>query len=76
MHENHKILDQMYSFELVNNSLHIIFFFHKVLLASSKCLFWWIKVDKLDYLKIRPRDFKNSFYFGIVEVSSMPGMRQ
>jgi hypothetical protein len=36
----------------------------------------WIKVDKLHYLKNHPRDFKNYFYFGIVEVSSMPGRRQ
>jgi hypothetical protein len=41
-------------------------FFHKVPLAPSMCLFKWIKVDKLDYLKIGSRNFKNSFYFGIV----------
>ena len=39
--------------------------FHKVLLAPSKCLFKWIKVDKSDYLKKRLHDFKDSFYFGI-----------
>ena len=38
----------------------------KMILAPSKCLFKWIKGDKKDYLKKRPRDFKNSFYFGIV----------
>ena len=67
-------LDQMYSSEVLNNTL--LYFFQKVLLAPSKCLFRWIKVDKLDYLKNRPCDFKNSFLGGIVEVSSMPGMGQ
>ena len=38
-----KCLGQMYSFEVVNNSQ---LFIHKVLLAPSKCLFKWIKVDK------------------------------
>ena len=49
---------------------------HKVPLALSKCLSMWIKVDKYDYLKISSRDFKNSFYFGIVSVPSIPGMHQ
>ena len=61
----------MYSFEVVNNSL--LDFFHEVLLAPSKCLFKWINVD---YPKKRPRDFKNSFYFVILQVSSMPGVHQ
>ena len=52
--------------------VHYIFF-HKVLLAPSKCLFKWIKMDKLDYLKKGSRHFKNSFYFGIKKVPSMPG---
>ena len=39
-------------------------FFHKVPLASSMCSFMWIKVDKLDYLKIGSRDFKNYFLGG------------
>ena len=37
------------------------FFFHKVPLASSMCLFMWIKVDKYDFLKIALSDIKNSF---------------
>ena len=41
-------------------------FFQKVPLAPSMSLFMWIKVDKLDFLKIGSRDFKNPFYFGIV----------
>ena len=41
-------------------------FFQKVPLAQSMCLSMWIKVDKQDFLKIGSRDFKNSFYFGIV----------
>ena len=59
-----KIWGQMYSFEVVDN--RPLYIFHKVLLAPSKCLSKGIKVDKLDYLKSHPRDFKNSFYFGIV----------
>ena len=70
-----KILGQMYSFDVVNNS-PLWFFFHKVPLAPSMCLFKWIKVDKLDDLKIGSRDFKNSFYFGIVWFPSIPGMCQ
>ena len=49
-------------------------FFYKVPIASSKCSFMWIKVDKQDYFKISLRNFKNSFYFGIVKVSRIPGM--
>ena len=41
-------------------------FFQKVPLAPSMCLFTWITVDKYDFLKMGSRDFKNSFYFGIV----------
>ena len=44
--------------------------------APSICLFAWIKVDKLDFLKIGSRDFKNSFHFGIVWFPSIPGMCQ
>ena len=40
--------------------------FQKVPLASSKCFFKQIKVDKWHFLKMGSRDFKNSFYFGIV----------
>ena len=36
----------MYSFEVVNNSQ--LYFFHKLLLAPSKCLFKWIKVSNSD----------------------------
>ena len=43
----------MYSFEVVNNS-PLDLFFHKVLLAPSKCLFKWIKVDKRHYFKKCP----------------------
>ena len=39
------------------------FFFHKVSLASSMCLFMWIKVDKYDFLKIALSVIKNSINF-------------
>ena len=79
--KNGFFLDQMYSFEVVNKidrkqQSFMKFIHKKVLMAQSKCLFKWIKVDKQDYLKKRPHDFKNSFYFGILQVPSMPGMHQ
>ena len=46
-------------------------FIQNMALAPSMCLFKWIKMDRLDYLKIGSRDFKKSFYFLIV-----PGMHQ
>jgi hypothetical protein len=65
----------MYPFEVVKTIVHYDFF-HKVPLAPSMCLFKWIKVDKLDYLKIGSSDFKNYFYFRMVSYPSIPGMRQ
>ena len=41
-------------------------FIQNMSLAPSMCLFTWIKVDKLDFLKIGSCYFKNSFNFGIV----------
>ena len=45
MNENCNFLEQVYSFEVVNNS-PFLEFFHKELMAPSKYLFKWIKVDK------------------------------
>ena len=53
--------DQMYSFDVVNNSP--LSFFSKSASGSVHVL---IYVDKKDYLKIGLRDFKNYFNFGIV----------
>ena len=49
-------------------SFEVLWMCHYVILsksqAPSKCLFKWIKVDKYYYLKNRPHNFKNTFYFG------------
>ena len=75
MHENQKFFGPNY---FIWSAMKVPFydFIQNVALAPSMCSFKWIKMDKFDYLKIGSRDFKNSFYFGIVWFSSKPGMCQ